>query len=66
MRRTYLQSERRSKLLTQRELAKIIGVSKSSISMIENGSMEPSWQVAQKLEEFFKITASELLKKDDK
>jgi DNA-binding XRE family transcriptional regulator len=32
--------------------------------MIEQGRMDPSWDVAQKLEKFFNVKASTLLKID--
>ena len=38
-----------------------IGVSGSMITQLEHCRCNPSWEVAQRLERFFKVPASELL-----
>jgi putative transcriptional regulator len=64
MRRSYLRKKREHKSISQQKLADLIGVSASAIGMIEQGRMDPSWDVAQKLEKFFNVKASTLLKID--
>lgn len=52
---------RKSRCLTQKEISKIIGISQQAYSMIELNQINPSWEVAQRLEKFFGIPAGELL-----
>lgn len=60
-----LYQERKQKNLTQVEVATIIGLSKQGYNHIERGRRNPSWEVAQRLEQFFGIPARELLKETD-
>lgn len=53
--------EREKRNLTSEQLAKEIGISKAMVNHIEHGRHSPSWAVAQRLEQFFGIPASELL-----
>ncbi|WP_027364305.1 helix-turn-helix domain-containing protein [Desulfotruncus alcoholivorax] len=52
---------RQTKGFTQEQLAKILKISPGHLSNIESGRRNPSWEVAQRLEQFFGIPASELL-----
>ncbi|WP_072870859.1 helix-turn-helix transcriptional regulator [Desulfofundulus thermosubterraneus] len=64
MRKALLNS--RKKLgLTQEQVSLVIGISKKTYSHIETGRRNPSWEVAQRLEKFFGIPASELLEITD-
>jgi putative transcriptional regulator len=47
-------------------VASAIGLSKKGYNHIETGRRNPSWAVAQRLEKFFGIPASELLAKSTK
>jgi len=47
--------------LKQVEVAKYVKLAKSTYCEIEHGRHNPSWEVAQRLEQFFGIPASELL-----
>lgn len=47
--------------ITQAQLAKEIKVTPEHVCLIETGNRNPSWEVAQRLERFFNIPASELL-----
>ncbi len=47
--------------LKQVEVAKCVKLAKSTYCEIEHGHHNPSWAVAQRLEQFFGIPASELL-----
>lgn len=47
--------------LTQEELAKLIGVSRSTISAWENNKTEADFSTLQKLRDFFDVTYEELL-----
>lgn len=54
--------ERKKLGLTQEEIALKVGLkSKQAYSRIELGQRNPSWKVAQRMEQFFGIPASELL-----
>lgn len=44
-----LKNARREKNITQEQLAKAVGVSRSTISMIEMGENEPSLNLAKKI-----------------
>lgn len=60
---TYLKVERYKKNLTQNELAKELGVSRSYITAMETLRETPGEKVALKLEEYFNKPISHLLKK---
>lgn len=60
-----LKSLRKSKGITQTELAKNFNVSKSTISMYELGEREPSFEVLEKLSSFFDVTIDYLLGNTD-
>lgn len=47
--------------LTQEELSKIIGVSRSTVSAWENNKTEADFSTLSKLREYFEITYEELL-----
>lgn len=51
--------------LTQEQLGKIIGQTKSNISKYENGNLEPSIQVLKGLASFFDVTIDYLLGHSD-
>lgn len=55
---------RKSQKLSQKELAKRIGVSQASINYWEKGQRVPSIHAAYKIAEYFKIDTSELLEPD--
>ena len=59
--RRYLINVRKQLGYTQEQVAKGIGISQRAYSMIELNQINPSWAVAQRLERFFGIPASELL-----
>ena len=61
MKRYKLIQARKNISISTRQLGGIIGVSGSMISQIENCHADPSWALAQRLERFFNIPASELL-----
>lgn len=46
--------------LTQQELSKILGVSKSSISLYENGKMNPEDDIKIKIVDYFNLTLDDL------
>lgn len=46
--------------LTQQELSKILGVSKSSISLYENEKMNPEDDIKIKIVDYFNVTLDEL------
>lgn len=62
--RTRLRNIRKEQNLTQKEIAQRTGLSESSYKNIELGNRNPSWKVAQHLEKYFGIPASELLAED--
>lgn len=59
--RSKLRQARLNKKLLQTTVAKAIGVTSRMYQYIENGQRNPSWEVAQRLEQYFGIPASELL-----
>lgn len=61
MKRQRLVLERKKRNLSATELAKAINISKPMLSHIEHGRHNPSWDVQQRLEQFFGIPISELL-----
>lgn len=52
---------RNSKKLKQEELAKIISISKSAIGMYERNEREPSFEIVEKLANFFNVSIDYLL-----
>ncbi|WP_083906046.1 helix-turn-helix transcriptional regulator [Desulfurispora thermophila] len=56
---------RKRKSLRQVDVARLIGLAKSTYCEIEHGHHNPSWEVAQRLERFFGIPAGELLAEND-
>ncbi|NHM28893.1 helix-turn-helix transcriptional regulator [Desulfofundulus sp. TPOSR] len=52
---------RTNKNLKQVDVARYLGLAKSTYCEIEHGHHNPSWEVAQRLEKFFGIPAGELL-----
>lgn len=52
---------RTKKRLTQRGLAREVGLSASTISSLEKGARQPSFEVADLLAGFFGVTLAELL-----
>ena len=50
---------------SQYDLAKKLGVSKSTISMMEIGSRQPSKEVMELIADFFNVTLDYLMGKDD-
>ncbi|MCL6559476.1 MAG: helix-turn-helix transcriptional regulator [Firmicutes bacterium] len=47
------------------DIAKAVGITRRMYSFIESGHRNPSWSVAQRLEQFFGIPAGELLAESD-
>lgn len=60
-----LKKLRKSKDLSQSELAKRLNVSKSTISMLEVGSRKPSWELMEEIADFFNVDMNYLLGKED-
>ena len=52
--------------LSQQELSKIIGISKSSINMYERGEREPGLETVRALADFFNVRTDYLLGKTNK
>lgn len=64
--RLSLKAERIKRGLTQEYVAFAVGLkSKQAYSRIELGQRNPSWEVAEQLERFFGIPASELLAEEE-
>ncbi|WP_092485567.1 helix-turn-helix transcriptional regulator [Desulfoscipio geothermicus] len=57
---------RNKKGYRQQDVALSIGISRRMYGFIESGNRNPSWEVAQRLEKFFGIPATELLAKTNK
>ena len=55
-----LKSYREQEHLTQDELAKILGISRSAICMYERGEREPNFEMACKLSNYFGVRVDEL------
>ena len=51
--------------LTQDELAKYLGISKSTISMYENGNREPDFETLEIIADFFNVDMNFLLGKSN-
>lgn len=52
--------------LTQTEIAEKLGVSKSTISMYENGNREPDFDTLEKIADFFNVDIDYLLGRTEK
>lgn len=52
--------------LTQAEMAKKLGISKSTISMYENGNREPDFETLELIADFFNVDIDYLLGRTDK
>ncbi|VBB05608.1 Hypothetical protein LUCI_0818 [Lucifera butyrica] len=62
---TKLKHERIIRGLTVRQLAYRLNLSFQYVSLLENGKRKPSFDVAQRMKEFFGIPAEELLAVND-
>lgn len=51
--------------LTQPELAKALGISKSSVSMYERGEREPDYEMLEMIADYFNVDMNYLLGKDN-
>lgn len=60
-----IQNLRKEKGLTQEKLAKIIGISRGSLSMIEINKREPDNDTLKKLADFFNVSVDYLLGRTD-
>lgn len=60
-----LKELRVSRGYSQQELARKVGLSKSSVSMYEVGAREPSLEVLEMFGDFFNVTTDYLLGKED-
>lgn len=61
LRREMLKSLRKDKKLTQEEVAKKLGVSRTSYLKYENGTHEPDYNTLKKIAEFFSVDYNMLL-----
>ena len=61
-----LKELRSSKKISQEELANMLGLAKSSISMYEKGKRKPSFEVLEALADFFNVDMDYLLGKTNK
>ena len=57
---------RKSKGLTQKELAEKIGVTDSAITKYEKGDREPNWKTLNKIAEALGVTINDLVKNEEK
>lgn len=55
---------RKEKKLTQKELAKEIGVTASTVTKYENGQLEPNIEVLNRISNIFRISISALVEDD--
>ena len=62
---TRLRELRKSKALSQQNLADIVGMSKSTINMYERGDREPGLEMLETLADFFNVDLDYLLGKTD-
>ncbi|WP_180230063.1 helix-turn-helix transcriptional regulator [Bacillus sp. AFS073361] len=58
MKRHWMVSHRKEEGLTQDELAKLLGISRSYYTQIENGTHNPSGALALKMSNFFDVEMS--------
>jgi putative transcriptional regulator len=61
---TKLKTVRLSKGLTQPEVAEVLGISLRMYQYLEASKRQPSWKLANKLEDLFQLPARELLEKE--
>ena len=59
-----LKNLRKERGLTQEQLAKLLKISKSAISMYENGNREPNFETEELIADFFNVNISILRGKD--
>jgi transcriptional regulator with XRE-family HTH domain len=59
-----LKSLRSKNNVTQTELAEVIGVSKSAVSMYENSQREPSFEIMEAIADFFNVPLAALVSAD--
>ena len=52
---------RRARNMTQAQLAKALGISKSAVSMYERGNREPELELLQAMADYFQVSVSSLL-----
>lgn len=57
-----LRKVRRSKDLTQEQLAELVGISVDFVSLIERGLSSPSFETIQKLSEVLEVPVEEFFK----
>lgn len=60
-----LKSLRSKKGLTQAQLGKLLGISKSAVSMYECGSREPDFETMEAIADFFNVNISTLYGRDN-
>lgn len=65
MQRTFMRMVRENKGLTIRVVAKKLGIDESYLGQIERGLYDPSLKVSTKLEKFYGIPITTLLKRDN-
>lgn len=58
-----LKNLREEKRISQRELAKTLGISKSAIGMYESGNREPNYELLENIADFFNVDMNYLLGK---
>lgn len=63
--RINLKKERQKLGLTQSEVAKKIGIARTTYTNIENGTKDPSFRLALKIKEFFNIKGDKIFLKDN-
>ncbi|WP_083509150.1 helix-turn-helix domain-containing protein [Planococcus rifietoensis] len=61
-----MKSLRSKKKLTQSELAKILGVARTTYAMYEQGQREPDYETLQKIADYFEVTVDYLLGREEK
>ena len=61
-----LRDLRKASKLTQEELAKLVGMSRSAIGMYENGDREPDIDILERLADFFDVDIDYLTGRSDK
>lgn len=59
-----LKELRKQRSITQEDLAKQIGMSKSAIGMYESGQREPNFETLEIFADYFNVTMDELLDRD--